>query len=69
MRLSTHVLDTEIGEPAGGVKVGLYRGEELISLQETDQDGRIATCSRPTSSRASTASSSTWAADSSSASS
>jgi len=42
MRLSTHVLDTEIGEPAGGVKVGLYRGEELISLQETDQDGRIA---------------------------
>jgi 5-hydroxyisourate hydrolase len=41
MTLSTHVLDTEIGEPAGGVKVGLYRGKELISLQETDADGRI----------------------------
>jgi 5-hydroxyisourate hydrolase len=42
MTLSTHVLDTEIGEPAAGVRVGLYRGDELISLQETDDDGRIA---------------------------
>jgi 5-hydroxyisourate hydrolase len=25
----------------GGVKVGLYKGEDLISLQETDEDGRI----------------------------
>jgi 5-hydroxyisourate hydrolase len=40
--LSTHILDTEVGEPAAGVKVGLYRGKELISLQETDEDGRIA---------------------------
>ncbi len=39
--LSTHVLDTEIGEPVGGVKVALYRGRDLISLQETDEDGRI----------------------------
>jgi 5-hydroxyisourate hydrolase len=39
--LSTHVLDTEVGEPAGGVKVGLFRGKDLISLQETDEDGRI----------------------------
>jgi 5-hydroxyisourate hydrolase len=39
--LSTHVLDTEVGEPAGGVKVGLFRGKDLISLQETDADGRI----------------------------
>ena len=40
--LSTHVLDTELGEPAGGVKVGLFRGKDAISIQETDQDGRIA---------------------------
>jgi len=39
--LSTHVLDTEVGEPVGGVKVGLFRGKDLISLQETDEDGRI----------------------------
>ena len=40
--ISTHVLDTELGEPAAGVKVGLFRGNDLISLQETDDDGRIA---------------------------
>ena len=39
--ISTHVLDTELGEPAAGMKVGLFRGQELISLQETDDDGRI----------------------------
>lgn len=39
--ISTHVLDTELGEPAAGMKVGLYRGQELISLQETNEDGRI----------------------------
>ena len=42
MTLSTHILDTEVGEPAAGVKVGLYREHDLISLQETDDDGRIA---------------------------
>ena len=42
MTLSTHILDTEIGEPAAGVKVGLFRGKDLISLQETDDNGRIA---------------------------
>jgi 5-hydroxyisourate hydrolase len=41
MTLSTHILDTELGEPAAGVKVGLFHGKELISLQETDDDGRI----------------------------
>jgi 5-hydroxyisourate hydrolase len=41
MTISTHVLDTEEGEPAAGVKVGLYRGKDLISLQETNEDGRI----------------------------
>jgi 5-hydroxyisourate hydrolase len=39
--ISTHVLDTEEGVPAAGLKVALYRGKELISLQETDEDGRI----------------------------
>lgn len=39
--ISTHVLDTEHGEPGAGIKVGLYRGKDLISLQETDDDGRI----------------------------
>jgi 5-hydroxyisourate hydrolase len=40
--ISTHVLDTEQGGPAAGVKVGLFRGDELVSEQETDEDGRIA---------------------------
>jgi 5-hydroxyisourate hydrolase len=40
--ISTHVLDTELGRPAAGMQVGLYRGEQLVSLQETDEDGRIA---------------------------
>jgi 5-hydroxyisourate hydrolase len=40
--ISTHVLDTEAGRPAAGVKVALYRGEDLISEQQTDADGRIA---------------------------
>jgi 5-hydroxyisourate hydrolase len=40
--ISTHVLDTELGEPAAGMKVGLYRGQDLVSLQKTDENGRIA---------------------------
>jgi 5-hydroxyisourate hydrolase len=39
--ISTHILDTEAGMPAAGVKVGLYQGRDLISLQETDENGRI----------------------------
>lgn len=39
--ISTHVLDTEVGEPAAGVRVSLYRGKELLSYRETDGDGRI----------------------------
>ena len=39
--ISTHVLDTELGEPGAGIKVGLFHGKDLISLQETDEDGRI----------------------------
>ena len=39
--ISTHVLDTERGRPAPGVRVELYRGEELLAAGETDSDGRI----------------------------
>jgi 5-hydroxyisourate hydrolase len=39
--VSTHVLDTELGRPAAGVRVELWRGEELAGSGETDVDGRI----------------------------
>jgi 5-hydroxyisourate hydrolase len=39
--ISTHVLDTERGRPAAGVRVELYRGDELLAAKETDADGRI----------------------------
>ena len=39
--ISTHVLDTARGEPAAGVRVELYRGDELVASRETDDDGRI----------------------------
>jgi 5-hydroxyisourate hydrolase len=39
--ISTHVLDTEQGRPATGVRVELYRGDELVGSGETDGDGRI----------------------------
>ena len=39
--ISTHVLDTQNGQPAEGVRVELYRGEELLAAKETDSDGRI----------------------------
>jgi 5-hydroxyisourate hydrolase len=41
MSLSTHVLDTERGRPAAGVRVELFRGDERLAEQETDDDGRI----------------------------
>jgi 5-hydroxyisourate hydrolase len=40
--LSTHVLDTGSGRPAGGVQVELFRGSELVAEGSTDEDGRIA---------------------------
>jgi 5-hydroxyisourate hydrolase len=40
--LSTHVLDTERGQPASGVRVELYSGDERLAEQTTDGDGRIA---------------------------
>jgi 5-hydroxyisourate hydrolase len=39
--ISTHVLDTEQGRPAPGVRVELYRDGELIAAKETDADGRV----------------------------
>jgi 5-hydroxyisourate hydrolase len=39
--LSTHVLDTERGQPAAGIRVELYREDELVASGETDADGRI----------------------------
>ena len=42
MTLSTHVLDTERGRPASGVRVELHRGDDVLDERETDGDGRIA---------------------------
>ena len=42
MSLSTHILDTERGGPAGGVLVELYRGDQRLAQATTDDDGRIA---------------------------
>ena len=39
--ISTHVLDTEQGRPAEGVRVELYRGDTLVGSGETDADGRL----------------------------
>jgi len=41
MTVSTHVLDTERGMPAAGIRVELWRGDELVGSGETDADGRI----------------------------
>lgn len=38
--LSTHVLDTAAGRPAGGVSVELLRGRTPVAAAETDADGR-----------------------------
>jgi len=39
--ISTHVLDTRKGGPAAGVRIDLYRGDELLASRETDEDGRV----------------------------
>jgi len=41
LSLSTHVLDTERGEPARDLRVELFRGEVLLAAAQTDEDGRI----------------------------
>jgi 5-hydroxyisourate hydrolase len=35
------VLDTAAGRPAAGVRIELWRGEQLLGSGETDADGRI----------------------------
>ena len=39
--VSTHVLDTERGEPARGLSVALFQGEQRIAAERTDSGGRI----------------------------
>ncbi len=39
--ISTHVLDTGRGVPAAGIRVQLFRGDELVADGKTDGDGRI----------------------------
>jgi 5-hydroxyisourate hydrolase len=41
VNVSTHVLDAARGKPAPGVRVELYRGDELVASAETDADGRV----------------------------
>ena len=42
MTVSTHVLDTERGRPAAGVRVELYDADgDLVGDGVTDDDGRI----------------------------
>jgi 5-hydroxyisourate hydrolase len=40
--LSTHVLDTEWGTPAAGLRVSLYADERPLDTAQTGEDGRIA---------------------------
>jgi 5-hydroxyisourate hydrolase len=40
--LSTHVLDTERGSPAVGLRVCLYRGDDRLAQSRTGDNGRIA---------------------------
>ena len=42
MSVSTHVLDTERGAPAAGVRVELWDGLDLVGSGVTGADGRIA---------------------------
>ena len=39
--ISTHVLDIARGGPAEGVRIELFRDDELLALGETDADGRV----------------------------
>ncbi|MHA1523145.1 MAG: hydroxyisourate hydrolase [Alphaproteobacteria bacterium] len=41
-RLTTHVLDTSLGRPAGGIKIELFRvgDDKPLALASTNQDGR-----------------------------
>ena len=39
-RLTTHVLDTANGVPAAGMRVQLFRGDDLVRETRTNADGR-----------------------------
>jgi len=39
--ISTHVLDIARGGAAEGVRIELFRDDELLALGETDADGRV----------------------------
>ena len=39
--LSTHVLDTALGQPAQGIRVTLARSGDVIGSGVTDADGRV----------------------------
>lgn len=39
--VSTHVLDTALGEPVSGVHVELFHGPGPVAASQTDDDGRI----------------------------
>ena len=41
-QLTTHILDTSIGQPAEGVKIELIKEGEIIAEGITNSDGRIA---------------------------
>ncbi|MGI8606923.1 MAG: hydroxyisourate hydrolase [Gaiellaceae bacterium] len=45
--LSTHVLDVERGEPARGILVELYRGNDVLATAETDAEGRVGDLAGP----------------------
>jgi 5-hydroxyisourate hydrolase len=40
-KLTTHVLDTAKGKPAPGVKIEVYKGDELLKTASTNSDGRV----------------------------
>jgi 5-hydroxyisourate hydrolase len=39
-KLTTHVLDTTLGKPAGGLVIELWHGEKHITTVTTNADGR-----------------------------
>ena len=39
--ITTHVLDTSLGQPARGISVRLERDDQVIASSVTDDDGRV----------------------------
>jgi 5-hydroxyisourate hydrolase len=40
-KITTHVLDTAKGKPAAGLRIEIYRGNQLLNTAETNADGRL----------------------------